>query len=289
MMEKHQFQPGLHGGEIVCDYYATTDLARCGQVQDHRVHRGVGVPEPGDINYLRVGSAHRTECPFQPCGQQVHIMTTKPYWTFEQHLMPDHAIGGTGQSCPASLMRYPMRGEERHALQEMTQSFLDQLGRSVLNGQTDDPPSSGKLPESTTLRQPGRIGREPGPRSNAWHLGGRRDEDVIPVGEEKVGEIPPNVGGQSVGGRGMDIDETAGIIQAARAMAGEAMATIMSAKAAIENAKRAVAQVSGQTPGETLQNHARYLDNSLNELDQAQTQLELANEQGEGFIQRLYS
>jgi hypothetical protein len=173
-------------------------------------------PETASIHtgyFLSPGTAGVVTCPFHPCGKSVTLRDSVP------KLVERHTISSlvhpviAGMPCPGSLMEWPVTPEARALLDEQERDLIRQVRNAENQG--SEPSGDGKMAgPSQNLHQPGRIGREPGPKAPEWHLGGRVDEEVIPADQTKVGKIPSDTEGHQLGGN-VSITETANRAQAA--------------------------------------------------------------------------
>lgn len=232
------------------------------------------------------------DCPFGPCGEMPQVLPYQPHPLIEPHMMFNFMNGSpNGTPCPASLMRWPLTSTARKVLQEQEEVWrphveaYDDPSHPAWREMKGPNVEKSPLPESQPLRQPGRIGREPNPRSSAWALGGRQDEDVISSGEEKRGVIPPYADAYGMG-RSM-ISELAGYINAAGAAGAEARNALDQAIEALGRARGAIAQAVGEASSESLNDYLAFLGRAITECQDAQAQIDAGQDKGQEFIGRL--
>jgi hypothetical protein len=160
-------------------------------------------------------------------------------------------------------------------------------------------------PESRTLRQPSRIGREPDPDAEDWQLGGREDEDSGHVQEYAVKppKVPAGVVGQEIGRHVTSIDELIGMTQEAALKGGEARAALLDAsnqmsvaQGSIEQAIDVIAQIQGQATSALIESYraifAQVQTDIASLIEQNESIIEAigaGQEKGEEFIGRLLS
>jgi hypothetical protein len=254
----------------------------------------------------------RMGCPYYWCSAIVttgSVIESNDHLTTRQiiklHEIRHPALTGT---CPASLMDYPLTDHAHELLEEMRRNDDERV--RVWSDQSAErryQPRSRSQPDSQSLRGPHRLGREPvtGDDEEDWVLGGRQDEDIIPQGQDRRGVVPPTVHGEQLGrGTGMaSIEEIIGMMHAAAAHVGEAIAAAQDAEnqlqvavASLEETAGIVAQVRGTVQSGLLNSYVHGLNDGSEKVQVAATNiresrqsLEGALEAGEQFINIQYS
>jgi hypothetical protein len=240
-------------------------------------------------SYRPVGAARAITCPFRPHGGTVWTRATEPRETIEQHAMvfaygvPDIP----GMLCPASLMGWPLNDEEKAALTQQARDLSRHYDRDMQRPDDYVPP--GPAPVSQSVRQPGRMGREPEPGSEDWALGGREDEDVPHHEDVKVGTVPAGVGQHPMGRGVFGMEALAGPARQAMELTNEARMTINDAKVKIDASLAVVQELLGDSAAETLSNWVTGLTAISNDLANCRDACTQVNEFGTTFIGNLYN
>lgn len=193
-----------------------------------------------DHPYPRPGQSNIQECIYYWCTALMEVVPTidetsnwpEGMWPGRSHIIRAHPIGSkylTGQ-CPASNMYYPIDTNTLQMLVDRRNQDYPIVSQAVADIEWKRAhPEQSEPNESTTMRNPGRMGREPGPESADWALGGREDEDVHDPDQDVTGDVPPTTGGYPVTGRGTGmstIPEVIAAVNGARSTSGEGLAII---------------------------------------------------------------
>ena len=232
----------------------------------------------------------QVQCPFALCRQYVEVLPTKPNPMVEQHDMPDVGIGIV-RPCPASLMRYPPRASEIRALVEQAESLGPRTRMAYEQGVQHRIKELGKKytpAESQSLRQPGRLGREPEPKSPDWYLGGRESEELTPVPTPKNTENPP---GYALGRdpKMASITELANLVNAAGGAGAEAIAALNTAKESLQRAQAACTQLLDQSSSISIESMRGLFGNAVTSCDEGITIINQAADIGQNYVANLYS
>lgn len=233
-----------------------------------------------------------------------------------RRVMPRHEIDNpllTGV-CPASLLDVPFfEGEPvpPETVRVLEDRYLSDSRRlpALIQADADrkyDTVQEADLPDSQSLRGPHRMGREPvtAEDQDDWSLGGRADEDIIPLGEERRGTVPATTDGTSMGrGTGMDVGEAIGALQQAAMNGGSAWQAVQGGKDEIqkamtelEAARTLVSGVRGNAVSDTLNAYMDCLNDALEKcsltlgaLERAHQLISSGQEYGETYINALLS
>jgi len=239
-------------------------------------------------------------CPYYLCQARVkflpHGTDSQPGKKFiiQRHEI-DHPIL-RGQ-CVASLMYLPLNEETLARFEEREHEDSRLIHGEVRRSK---PPSGGDAGESTTLRNPGRMGREPSKQSPDWALGGRADEDVQvqPTGKER---IPMGVLGKVVGRPVTGIDGPIGALTQAALKGGEGIAALQALKdglavvqGSLIEARDLVAAAQGTASAVLLEEYQGMLNQAFDRaleilptIEESITIINAAQEKGEEYIGRL--
>lgn len=265
-----------------CAYHDEASGEYCRKAEEDSIHRG---------HFLPSGTAGVVTCPFRLCGKTVTVRDSTPFLV-EQHKiawLADPVIAG--MPCPGSLMPHPITSEARTLLDHQEQDMQAHIWRSNQKENTLPGSSTGKMAgPSQNLHQPGRIGREPGPKAPEWHLGGRVDEDVIPHNETVRGKVPPGVLGAPVGrGLEMSISQGAGLARRSVVSADKAWQELADARALINESISGVVELLGDGEGQTLKDWLATLNGIVQAIEETKEKIAVANEYGNNFIAKLMS
>jgi hypothetical protein len=282
-LKSHRYHPARNKawGDR-CAYQERVDTPFCRALPGSQIHKG---------DFLPVGSAGVVRCPFDPCGKTVTVRSTQPRPTIEQHEIAEWAGAPAGMNCPASLMSHPLTPDEERALYEQSQSLAEQIGRDMAREHNDQRyyPLVSPLAESQTLRNQGRMGREPEPDSEDWVLGGRADEDVFPAQETVTGVVPAGVGQYPMGrGSGMPtIQESADMARVAIDKGEEALTYLKRVNDLLAEGRRIVSELQGDSTASTLMDWMTMLNQAHETTIIAKNTVPLASEYGNRFINNL--
>jgi hypothetical protein len=275
----------------------------------------------------------RRDCPYTYCSAIMETVFVPipprstdalPGQMQARRLMPRHDIENPllNGPCPASLldvqffvnmpdpaMNSPMPPQTVRVLHEryiVDSRRLPQLIQNAEDHAYDQITRGYVEPESQSLRGSHRLGREPVTAEDQedWSLGGRADEDIIPLGEERRGMVPATTQGTPMGrGTGMDVTESIGALQQGAMHGGsawqaiaESRDTTMGALRELEEARSLARAVRGDTQSETLNAYIQVLSDAIAALeltlphfDSAQRRITSGQEHGETYINSLLS
>jgi hypothetical protein len=278
----------------------------------------------------------RRGCPYHWCASVVEVSEVIPPGVNRNGGLPFDAVdGGPDRGiirmhdikneflqgpCPASLMYFPFDIKTYTYLMETRYNQdLARINTERIAQELHGEGSGSRSGSSQSLRQPGRMGREPGLDSPDWVLGGRADEDVVPVEEEVHPPISEGVSGHSMGGTGMaSLTELAAMINGAGVAGNEAYASVELAKnniqaaniallGAMERLDDAVRTYAGvlaesgssgrvaaalgatQRARNACEAVQATLQGQLHSCDEAQSAINDAGEQGNAFVANLFS
>lgn len=238
----------------------------------------------------------RRECPYYWCSRLVDIVPAPPYpgstdipgELIKAHLIAHPVLTGT---CPASNLRYPLDADSHKHLNDQAADDGRRIPPLVVR--TTPPrrqPRDAREPDgSRSLRNPGRLGREPDdPASPDWQLGGREDEESGKVRPPIKPPRPPRgVIGQEIGRHVASVDELIVMTQHVALLAGQAIGAIQEANNSLQNAIvdigeaiSSLAEMQGQSASRILQEYRRILD-------QASTDVTAMSQQGEEIMNAL--
>lgn len=227
-------------------------------------------------------------CPFIPCKLNVAVLPTLIAPGVPRGTVEMHAVNNGTKTCPASLIYYPM---DIPTLEMIADQFNNWQGHGWLKNETPPDLPTTAEPVHKSLRNPGRMGREPEPDSPDWYLGGRQDEEVVASNSgAPIAPVPPSTGGGPVGRGSMaSIDEMAGYINSAGAEGAAARESLEAAKGALERARQAVLALGGDMSSQTLTDMQGFYYMAIGECDSAMGHIDRAHDKGQEFIARLYS
>jgi hypothetical protein len=252
----------------------------------------------------------RIKCPYRWCSKGVAVLPAPPYPGTDgpgSQLIAAHDIGHpvlTG-TCPASNMHYPLTPEAAQHLRDQERADSRRIPGLVVDSAPERPGwFLQRHPESRSLRQPGRMGREPEPASDDWALGGREDEDS---GKTKPPNSPPRtpegVAGQEVGRHVASVDELVGMTRQVQLLTGEGMGTLQGvrdeldiASSKIEAALTELSILQGSATSETLGSMHEILTQAgtdvrsmVEQAEEITNALGASQEHADAFIGRLLS
>jgi hypothetical protein len=175
-----------------------------------------------------------------------------------KHDIKHPVLSGT---CVASYMYLPIDEHTRGIFRAREQADSRLISASVTGDDNEYKGRDrvGKRPESTTLRGPHRIGREPPPDSDDWKLGGRKDEESIDRPMPDPPKPPDNADVIKIGRTMATITEMIAGVNEAGLHGGEAIAALQEAHNALERAVGALEQnlnvlamLQGESTSQTL-------------------------------------
>jgi hypothetical protein len=193
---------------------------------------------------MRLGQQNRRPCPYFFCSAILITYATKRHYEDPDdqmiEMIPTHEIRNDNlrpDTCPASLMSFPLDQEMINLLHAMERTHYNELLEKARRENREpprmpflEPPPSGS---QSMLPKPGshRFGRTPATEEDEpdWQLGGRQGFEVS--GTPKPGQpIPPSTGGHPMTGRrGMSNADVQAQIYAANAEANGAIGALTEA------------------------------------------------------------
>ena len=252
---------------------------------------------------------YRRRCYYELCSADVEVRPIAPgedganYGLVQAHDILHGVLTGP---CPGSRVYHPIDNRTKKMLHErylVDASRIPQLASDAIDNELRQVKGGGGKPESTSLRGPHRLGREPdNAEKDDWQIGGRADEEIIPPDQVKTPRVPSDVKGTRMGAGSM-LDELVGMIRDAnritnegRTEIAEAIARMASAAASMNVALGSVATAQGDVGAALLEEYMGILRMSA---DKIQTVLAMMEEldpplaagvvAGEEYIGRLMS
>lgn len=195
---------------------------------------------------MRLGQQNRRPCPYFFCSAILTVYVTKRYFEDPDdkmiEMIPTHEIRNDSlppETCPASLMSFPLDDEMERLLHGMERTHYNQLLEKARRENSEpprmpflEPPPSGS---QSMLPKPGshRFGRTPATEEDQqdWQLGGRQGFEVS--GTPEPGQpIPSTTGGHAFTGRSenMSVAGVRALIVASAVEANGAIGAIDEAK-----------------------------------------------------------
>lgn len=239
---------------------------------------------------MRLGQQNRRPCPYFFCSAILITYATKRHYEDPDdqmiEMIPTHEIKNDNlrpETCPASLMSFPLDDEMQRLMHGMERTHYNQLLEKARRENSEpprmpflEPPPPGS---QSMLPKPGshRFGRTPATEEDQedWQLGGRQGFEVS--GTPKPGQpIPPTTGGHAMTGRGngMSVAEVRAMINAANVEAGGAVGALNESRdphllAAAANIHDAVDMLANSYAGleSAATNIAAASEQSSNDLD----------------------
>lgn len=151
----------------------------------------------------------KVTCPFKFCGGYVEIKPYRPDMLLARHSLPPMGGGKNlstlaEQTCPASWLPWPLTEQAKGVLEEQYRSMKERLEAQYEQAR-DDKLNPRPVSLDDAEGPAGNRHKTLGPKDDAWHLGGRKDEDIsdLPPSVPKGGKVEFVTGGPSNGGQPM--------------------------------------------------------------------------------------
>lgn len=247
--------------------------------------------------------AQQRKCVYPLCGALVTLAVVPQHPDLPAHdeakrMQLPHALVHSLLSgpCPGSYMYVgftpfdPTPEATVRAMDTMYQIHARQLPKLIFEEhirelRANNPHLEHPEPESQSLRNPRRMGREPGPESDDWALGGREDEESGHLQQYAVKPpaMKPGIYGESQGNPVMSVHELLGMAQTASLRGGEAHAASQDALNQIEasigvlaECQNIISALQGQSESGTLREWMYQVLEAKNSLLETQLRLQEA-------------